>query len=144
MINNFEEGTIAMERKRIFPLTKDKYSLWEQFVTNNYETIYSNKDTHEVLHTPNSPHYVVSVLRTEQSGMQEFLEKFLAIQDEVWYTVWTQRYDLDIKGNFLESLSSYALYLHPSRYCLIQFTEVMGQLAHSPNSKELAMILKIL
>ena len=76
MTNNFE-GTIAMERKRRFPLTKDQYSLWEQFVTDNYETIYSNKDTHEVLHTSNSNRYTVTVLRTEQSGMQEFLEALI-------------------------------------------------------------------
>ena len=113
-MTNFE-SPIAMERERRFPLTKEQYKLWEQFVTNNYETIYSNKDTHEVLHTPNSSKYTVTVERNEQSGMQEFLENLLAIQDEVWYTAWTQRYDLDIKGNFLESLSSYALYLHPSR-----------------------------
>ena len=78
MTNNFE-GTIAMERKRRFPLTKKQYKLWEQFITDNYETIYSNKDTHDVLHTPNSPRYTVTVERTEQSGMQEFLERFLAI-----------------------------------------------------------------
>jgi len=78
MTNNFE-STIAMERKRRFPLTKKQYKLWEQFITDNYETIYSNKDTHDVLHTPNSPRYTVTVERTEQSGMQEFLERFLAI-----------------------------------------------------------------
>ena len=59
---------------RRFPLTKDQYALWEQFVTDNYETIYSNKDTHEVLHTPNSLVYTVAVSKNEQSGMQEFLE----------------------------------------------------------------------
>ena len=78
MTNNFE-SPIAMERKMRFPLTKEQYKLWEQFVTDNYETIYSNKDTHEVLHTPNSRRYTVTVERTEQSGMQNFLEKFLAI-----------------------------------------------------------------
>ena len=78
MTNNFE-GTTAIERKRRFPLTKEQYKLWEQFVTDNYETIYSNKDTHEVLHTPNSLKYTVTVERTEQSGMQEFLENLLAI-----------------------------------------------------------------
>ena len=67
---------------RRFPLNKEQYKLWEQFVTDNYETIYSNKDTHEVRHTPHSPKYTVTV--------------------------------------------------------------EMGQLAHSPDSKELAMILKIL
>ena len=76
MTNNFE-GTIAMERKRRFPLTKDQYSLWEQFVTDNYETIYSNKDTHEVLHAPHSRRYIVTVERTEHSGMQDFLENLL-------------------------------------------------------------------
>ena len=78
MTNNFE-GTIAMERKRRFPLTKEQYTLWEQFVTDNYETIYSNKDTHEVRHTPHSFVYWIIVERTEQSGMQEFLENLLAI-----------------------------------------------------------------
>ena len=78
MTNNFE-GTTAIERQRRFPLTKDQYSLWEQFVTDNYGTIYSNKDTHEVLHIPNSPRYTVTVERTEQSGMQNFLENLLAI-----------------------------------------------------------------
>ena len=73
MTHNFE----SLERKRRFPLTKDQYKLWEQFVTDNYETIYSNKDTHEVLHTPNSLRYTVTVLRTEQSGMQEFLEALI-------------------------------------------------------------------
>ena len=104
-----------MERKRRFTLTKEQYKLWVEFVLNNYETIYSNKDIHEVHHTPSSHYYIVSVIRNEQSGMQEFLQNLLAIQAEIWYTAWTQRYDLDIKGNFLESLSSYALYLHPSR-----------------------------
>ena len=78
MTNNFE-SPITMERKKRFPLTKEQYKLWEQFVTDNYETIYSNKDTHEVKHTPNSPRYTVTVERTEQSGMQEFLENLLAI-----------------------------------------------------------------
>ena len=78
MTNNFE-GTTAIERKRRFPLTKEQYKLWEHFVTDNYETIYSNKDTHEVLHTPNSLKYTVTVERTEQSGMQNFLENLLAI-----------------------------------------------------------------
>ena len=78
MMNNFE-GLIAMEQKRRFPLTKDQYKLWEQFLTDNYETIYSSKDTHEVLHTPNSPRYTVTVYRTEQSGMQEFLEDLIKI-----------------------------------------------------------------
>ena len=78
MTNNFE-SPIAMERKMRFPLTKEQYKLWEQFVTDNYETIYSNKDTHEVRHTPNSPRYTVTVERTEQSGMQNFLENLLAI-----------------------------------------------------------------
>ena len=73
MTHNFE----SLERKRRFPLTKDQYKLWEQFVTDNYETIYSNKDTHEVLHTPNSLVYTVTVLITEQSGMQEFLEALI-------------------------------------------------------------------
>ena len=73
MTNNFG-GVIAMERKRRFPLNQDKYKQWEQFVTDNYEEIYSNKDIYEVLHTRNSPNYVVTVLLTEQSGMQEFLE----------------------------------------------------------------------
>ena len=77
-MGNFE-GTTAIENKRRFPLTKEQYTLWEQFVTDNYETIYSNKDTHEVLHTPNSPKYTVTVKRNEQSGMQEFLENLLAI-----------------------------------------------------------------
>ena len=76
MTNNFE-GTIAMERKRRFPLTKEQYKLWEQFVTDNYETIYSNKDTHEVLHTPNSNSYTITVQRVEQSGMQKFLEDLI-------------------------------------------------------------------
>jgi len=76
MTNNYK-GLIAMGRTSRFPLTKDQYRLWEQFVTDNYENIYSNKDTHEVLHTPNSPRYTVTVLRTEQSGMQEFLEDLI-------------------------------------------------------------------
>ena len=63
-----------MKRKRRFSLTKEQYRLWEQFVVDNYQSIYENKDTHEVLHTPNSPGYTVTVLRTEQSDMQEFLE----------------------------------------------------------------------
>jgi|TARA_B100001146_G_C16028400_1_gene368218 hypothetical protein len=73
MTNNFG-GVITMERKRRFTLTKEQYKLWVEFVLNNYETIYSNKDTHDVIHTPNSPGYVVAVLITEQSGMQDFLE----------------------------------------------------------------------
>jgi|TARA_R110002167_G_scaffold278910_1_gene484765 hypothetical protein len=73
MTNNFEDAT-AMERKRRFSLTKEQYRLWEQFIVDNYQSIYENKDTHEVLHTPNSPGYTVTVLRTEQSDMQEFLE----------------------------------------------------------------------
>jgi len=73
MTNNFE-SSIAMERKRRFTLNQDKYKQWEEFVANNYEEIYSNKDIYEVLHTRNSPNYVVTVLLTEQSGMQEFLE----------------------------------------------------------------------
>ena len=73
MTHNFE----SLERKRRFPLTKDQYKLWEQFLTDNYETIYSSKDTHEVLHTPNSLVYTVTVLITEQSGMQEFLEALI-------------------------------------------------------------------
>jgi len=76
MTNDFE-GTIAMERKSRFHTTKEQYKLWEQFLTDKYETIYSNKDTHEVLHTPNSPRYTVTVYRTEQSGMQEFLEDLI-------------------------------------------------------------------
>ena len=77
-MGNFE-GTTAIERKRRFPLTKEQYKLWEHFVTDNYETIYSNKDTHEVRHTPHSPKYTVTVERTEQSGMQNFLANLLAI-----------------------------------------------------------------
>jgi len=73
MTNNFGD-VIAMERKRRFTLNQDKYKQWEEFVANNYEEIYSNKDIYEVLHTRNSPNYVVTVLLTEQSGMQEFLE----------------------------------------------------------------------
>jgi hypothetical protein len=76
MINNFE-GLIAMERKRRFTLNEDQHKQWEQFVTDNYETIYSNKDTYEVLHTSHSVRYVVTVARTEQSGMQEFLEALI-------------------------------------------------------------------
>ena len=72
-------GTIVMEKRRRYTLNEDQYKEWEQFVLNSYEDIYTNKDTHEVLHTPNSPRYVVSVLRTEQSGMQNFLENLLAI-----------------------------------------------------------------
>jgi len=68
-----------MEEIRKFPLPKDKFRLWEEFIKDNYETIYSNKDTHEVLHTPNSLKYTVTVKRNEQSGMQEFLENLLAI-----------------------------------------------------------------
>ena len=79
LYGNEIEVKIAMERKRRFPLTKEQYKLWEHFVTDNYETIYSNKDTHEVKHTPNSPRYTVTVERTEQSGMQNFLENLLAI-----------------------------------------------------------------
>ena len=74
-MGNFE----GMERKMRFPLTKEQYKLWEQFVTDNYETIYSNKDTHEVRHTPHSFVYWITVERNEQSGMQEFLENLLAI-----------------------------------------------------------------
>jgi len=59
---------------RRFPLNKEQYKLWEQFVADNYETIYNNKDTHEVRHTPNSLVYAVTVSKNEQSGMQEFLE----------------------------------------------------------------------
>ena len=76
-MTNFMSGTIAMERKRRFPLTKEQYKLWEQFVTDNYETIYSNKDVHEVHHTANSLKYIVTVFRNEQSGMQNFLEGLL-------------------------------------------------------------------
>ena len=79
LYGNEIEVKIAMERKRRFPLTKEQYKLWEQFVTDNYETIYSNKDTHEVRHTPHSFVYWVTVERNEQSGMQEFLENLLAI-----------------------------------------------------------------
>jgi len=76
-MTNFESPIIAMEIKRRFPLNKEQYKLWEQFVTDNYETIYSNKDTHEVLHTPNSPIYTVTILKDEQSGMQKFLEDLI-------------------------------------------------------------------
>ena len=68
-----------IEEIRKFPLTREQYQSWEQFVTDNYETIYSNKDIHEVHHTSNSPVYIVSVFRNEQSGMQNFLENLLAI-----------------------------------------------------------------
>jgi len=74
MTNNFESLIAMKHGKRRFPLTKDQYRLWEQFVTDNYENIYSNKDTHEVFHTPNSPIYTVTVSENEHSGMQEFLE----------------------------------------------------------------------
>ena len=77
MTNNFQ-GVIDLERKRRFSLTKEQYKLWEQFVSNNYETVYSNKDTHEVLHTPNSSYYTVTVYKVEQSGMQEFLENLIS------------------------------------------------------------------
>ena len=73
-MTNFGSGTISMEEIRKFPLPKNKFRLWEQFVIDNYEEIYTNKDIHEVHHTPNSPVYTVTVLITEQSGMQEFLE----------------------------------------------------------------------
>ena len=78
MTNNFE-ATVATEDIRKFALTKEQYKSWEQFITDNYETIYSNKDIHEVHHTPNSPYYIVSVFKNEQSGMQNFLENLLAI-----------------------------------------------------------------
>ena len=68
-----------MEEIRKFPLIKEQYRLWEEFIKDNYETIYSNKDIHEVHHTPNSPYYIVSVFKNEQSGMQNFLENLLAI-----------------------------------------------------------------
>ena len=55
MTNNFE-ATVATEDIRKFALTKEQYQSWEQFITDNYETIYSNKDIHEVHHTPNSPY----------------------------------------------------------------------------------------
>ena len=78
MTNNFE-ATVATEDIRKFALTKEQYQSWEQFITDNYKTIYSNKDIHEVHHTPNSPYYIVSVFKNEQSGMQNFLENLLAI-----------------------------------------------------------------
>ena len=78
MTNNFE-SPIAMEKRRRYTLNEDQYKEWEQFVLNNYDDIYTNKDTHEVLHTPNSLKYTVTVKRNEQSGMQEFLENLLAI-----------------------------------------------------------------
>ena len=78
-MTNFGSGTISMEEIRKFPLTREQYQSWEQFIIDNYETIYSNKDIHEVHHTPSSPYYIVSVFRNEQSGMQEFLENLLAI-----------------------------------------------------------------
>jgi len=78
MTNNFK-GTIAMEIKRRFTLNKEQYKEWENFVLDNYTDIYTNKDTHEILHTRNSPRYVVSVFRNETSGMQTFLENLLAI-----------------------------------------------------------------
>jgi len=78
-MTNFGSGTISMEEIRKFPLPKNKFRLWEQFVIDNYEEIYTNKDIHEVHHTPNSPVYIVSVFRNEQSGMQNFLENLLAI-----------------------------------------------------------------
>jgi len=44
---------------------------------------------------------------------------------------------------FLESPSSISpLSPSSSRSYLVQLSEVMGQLAHSPNSKELAMVFK--
>ena len=70
-----------IEEIRKFPLPKDKIKLWEQFVTDNYETIYSNKDIHEVHHTSNSPVYIISVFRNEQSGMQEFLEDLIKTEE---------------------------------------------------------------
>ena len=70
-----------IEEIRKFPLPKDKFRLWEQFVTDNYETIYSNKDIHEVHHTSNSPVYIISVFRNEQSGMQEFLEDLIKTEE---------------------------------------------------------------
>tara|TARA_R100001443_G_scaffold117281_1_gene141071 strand:- start:4 stop:234 length:231 start_codon:yes stop_codon:yes gene_type:complete len=46
---------------------------------------------------------------------------------------------------FLESPSSISpLSPSSSRSYLVQLSEVMGQLAHSPNSKELAMVFIIL
>ena len=78
MTNNFE-ATVATEDIRKFALTKEQYQSWEQFITDNYETIYSNKDIHEVHHTPNSPYYIVSGFKNEQSGMQNFLENLLVI-----------------------------------------------------------------
>ena len=76
MINNFED-TIALKEIRKFALTKEQYKSWEEFIIDNYETIYSNKDVHEVHHTPSSPYYIVSVFAYEQSGMQKFLENLL-------------------------------------------------------------------
>ena len=70
-----------IEEIRKFPLPKDKFKLWEQFVIDNYETIYSNKDIHEVHHTSNSPVYIISVFRNEQSGMQEFLEDLIKTEE---------------------------------------------------------------
>jgi hypothetical protein len=75
-MTNFE-GTIAVKEIRKFPLNKEQYKSWEEFITDNYETIYSNKDIHEVQHTPSSPYYIVSVFAYEQSGMQKFLENLL-------------------------------------------------------------------
>tara|TARA_R100001082_G_C4363174_1_gene160397 strand:- start:548 stop:784 length:237 start_codon:yes stop_codon:yes gene_type:complete len=76
MTNNFEDA-VAMEEIRKFALTKEQYQSWEQFITDNYKTIYSNKDMHEAYHTPNSPYYIVSVFKNEQSGMQDFLETLI-------------------------------------------------------------------
>ena len=66
---------------RRFPLNKEQYKLWEQFVTDNYETIYDNKDTYEVLHIPNSlihNCYTVTISKNEQSNMQKFLEDLIS------------------------------------------------------------------
>ena len=101
-----------MEGSEHFKLTKDQFRKWDVFCLENGSEMYENKDTYQVVHSLASDTYNIYVQKQEQSGMIDFLTKLLALKNQMCYTTFTQRYDLDIKGNFLESLSSDALYLH--------------------------------
>jgi hypothetical protein len=70
---------LTMDDPIKYALTEDQLREWEDFIINNSEEIYRNKDIHEVHHETNSPFYIVSIFKYEQSGMQEFLEELVAI-----------------------------------------------------------------
>tara|TARA_R110000824_G_scaffold98140_4_gene234289 strand:- start:35 stop:238 length:204 start_codon:yes stop_codon:yes gene_type:complete len=61
-----------------FKLTEDQFKKWDIFCLNNGEEMYKNKDTYSVVHSGPSDIYYLYINKSEQSGIQNFLDNLLA------------------------------------------------------------------